>query len=137
MKYTSFIIQGQPTGKGRPRFSRYGTYTPLKTKEYENKVVECFLKENTIKGIELYSGAIKIVIWAVFEPVKSISKKKRELLIRKAHMIKPDIDNIVKIITDGLNGVAYKDDSQVCELEAHKIYGNCGRVEVQIVYLED
>ena len=33
-----FIIPGEPVAKGRPKLSRYGTYTPKKTKEYEEHI---------------------------------------------------------------------------------------------------
>ncbi|WP_460268332.1 RusA family crossover junction endodeoxyribonuclease [Clostridium sp. CTA-17] len=35
---------------------------------------------------------------------------------------KPDVDNIAKIILDSLNGVAYKDDSQIVDLRIIKSY---------------
>ena len=38
-----FTVPGIPVGKGRPRFMKNGhTYTPQKTREYENKVVLCW-----------------------------------------------------------------------------------------------
>ena len=35
---------------------------------------------------------------------------------------KPDIDNIVKIILDSLNGIAFKDDNQITKIEVEKAY---------------
>lgn len=35
---------------------------------------------------------------------------------------KPDIDNIQKAVLDGLNGVAYDDDSQVVDVHCRKVY---------------
>ena len=35
---------------------------------------------------------------------------------------KPDADNIAKIILDSLNGVAYKDDSQIVDIRIIKKY---------------
>ena len=37
-----------------------------------------------------------------------------------------------KIILDSLNGLIYKDDSQVARLSVHKIYGEVGEVTVMI-----
>lgn len=34
---------------------------------------------------------------------------------------KPDIDNIVKLVLDGLNGVAFEDDAQAIEVKAAKL----------------
>ena len=38
------------------------------------------------------------------------------------HSSTPDLDNIVKLVADALNGVFYKDDSQIAQLKAEKIY---------------
>lgn len=45
---------------------------------------------------------------------------------------KPDIDNVVKAVLDALNGVAYRDDTQVVELHVRKSYSEKPRVEVSI-----
>ena len=45
---------------------------------------------------------------------------------------KPDIDNVIKAVLDALNGIAYKDDARVVELEARKVYGNEPGVAVEI-----
>lgn len=37
---------------------------------------------------------------------------------------KPDMDNIVKVVADALNGVAYHDDTQIALLSASKIYSD-------------
>jgi Holliday junction resolvase RusA-like endonuclease len=45
---------------------------------------------------------------------------------------KPDIDNVIKIIADSLNGIAYKDDTQIVKLTAHKLYSDNPRVEIKL-----
>jgi len=45
---------------------------------------------------------------------------------------KPDADNIIKIIADALNGLAYKDDCQIVRLEFEKFYALTPRVEIWI-----
>ena len=37
---------------------------------------------------------------------------------------RPDIDNVVKIALDALNGVMFEDDAQVYQVTAHKKYGD-------------
>ncbi|WP_423739149.1 RusA family crossover junction endodeoxyribonuclease [Clostridium sporogenes] len=44
--------------------------------------------------------------------------------------IKPDVDNIAKVILDSLNGLAYKDDKQIVTCGISKWYGEDPRVEV-------
>lgn len=45
---------------------------------------------------------------------------------------KPDIDNLVKGVLDALNGIAYRDDKQVIELHARKLWGDISRTIVAI-----
>jgi Holliday junction resolvase RusA-like endonuclease len=47
-------------------------------------------------------------------------------------IVKPDADNIIKIICDGLNTVAYKDDKQIIDIYFTKKYSDRPRVEVEI-----
>ena len=50
-------------------------------------------------------------------------------------MTTPDVDNILKIVLDGLNGVAYADDSQVVEAACRKHYdGEKEGLEVRVEY---
>ena len=108
----NFFVPGKPQGKGRPRFSRAsGTvYTPQKTTDYENLVRECYI----LAGGRKFDTPVKAYMKFLFEIPKSWSKAKRkEVLAGKIKPGKPDLDNEMKIIMDGLNGVAYKDDSQV------------------------
>lgn len=45
---------------------------------------------------------------------------------------KPDWDNIGKIVTDALNGVAYHDDAQIVDAQVRKFYSKDPRVEIII-----
>ncbi len=114
-----FEVIGNIVGKGRPRFTRIGgyvrTYTPKKTHDYES-----LIKESYTGGI--YEGALKIRINAFFKIPVSYTKKKKAELPGKVYMMKPDIDNIAKSVLDGLNGVAWSDDTQVVEMSITKHY---------------
>lgn len=132
MRY-EFTIFGQPTGKGRPRFTKTGhTYTPQATKDYEAAVkcnfISCYPKAAAIEG------AVKATIIAFYEIPKSYSKKKRQACINGdiAALNKPDCDNIAKIILDSLNGLAYIDDKQVNDLRVVKMWSDMPRVEILI-----
>lgn len=127
-----FKVIGRPRGKERPRLGRYGAYTPKKTKEYEEQVQEAFIKE--YGNIEPLEGAIHARILAVFEVPKSYSKKRRQEILEEESLYshKPDGDNIAKAILDSLNGLAFKDDSQVVCLTVIKLYGEESEVIVQL-----
>lgn len=72
----------------------------------------------------MIDGAVSIYIAAFFTPPKSDSRKQRERKCagRAWCDLKPDVDNIAKIILDALNGVAFSDDKQVVLLQVGKFY---------------
>ena len=47
-------------------------------------------------------------------------------------VVKPDIDNYVKAVLDGLNGLLFVDDKQIIELTARKKYSESARTEVTV-----
>ncbi|EOU1115015.1 RusA family crossover junction endodeoxyribonuclease [Clostridium perfringens] len=114
------VVTGKIRGKARPRVCRGHAFTPKDTVEYEKLVRECY-KQQDGRYLE---GPIKALIIAYYKIPKSYSKKRiqdiREGLEQPVK--KPDADNIAKIILDSLNGVAYKDDSQIIELRVIKRY---------------
>lgn len=131
-----FEIPGEPQGKGRPRFTKVGgyvkTYTPEKTASYENLVkMEYQMKYH---GQQFEDIPLAMEIKAFYGIPKSVSKKKRDMMLM--HLIrptkKPDMDNVVKVIADSLNNLAYRDDTQIVECTVRKFYSVDPRVEVII-----
>ena len=45
---------------------------------------------------------------------------------------KPDIDNIVKIVLDAMNKMAFKDDNLITKLEVEKVYADEEKIYVRI-----
>ena len=133
-----FVVSGRPQGKDRPRFRKIGnyvsTYNTKSTIEYEKLVKLSAIEQCKGQLNKEYTGLVKMSIKAYFKPNKGISKKQHDLLIGQAHLNRPDLDNLIKIICDGLNGVAYKDDNQVAIISAEKVYDDEDRVEVIIEY---
>lgn len=123
-------IPGEPVAKGRPRVTRYGTYTPQKTANYETLVQQLYIIEELPK----LEGQLRMEINAYFRIPKSATKAKK--LAMEQNTIrptkKPDGDNILKIIGDALNCFAYDDDSQVVDSIVRKWYSTEPRVEVEI-----
>lgn len=135
----TFTVPGDPVGKGRPRFVRGTgrTYTPENTAKYENLVRLAFIQEH--QGFTPINSAVEIIIRAFFQIPESWSKKKKTAAINGELLktTKPDLDNIVKSITDGLNGVAWTDDVLIHAINASKDYSTTPRVEVSIYYSEE
>ena len=111
-------------GKARPVVTRHGTFTPKETRDYEVAVAKAFsegLFHAYAPGAWPMDGTCEVFIAAHYPVPKSWSRKKK--LLAYAGGIapgKPDIDNVVKLILDGLNGVAFNDDRQVTKLAAEK-----------------
>jgi len=126
MQEIELLIEGDPVPKGRPRFRVRGkfvsTYTPAKTVKAEKVIAKAFEK---IKP-EWFQDAIdlKLPIEAEFifgMPIpKSTSKKKAALMVDCYHVRRPDCDNLIKLVLDGL-GVHFE-DSLVARIKAKKIY---------------
>lgn len=112
MNCVSFVIQGRPQAKERPRLWRGQAVTPQKTRDYEKKVAE--------EGIKSIPD--------LFE-TDDITLRLRVYVKDKRH---GDLDNYIKSVSDGLNGIAWKDDKQVKHIEAHLAYDKNERVEVEI-----
>jgi Holliday junction resolvase RusA-like endonuclease len=127
----TITIPGTPVGKGRPRVTRHGTYTPEKTREYQQKVRDCYHAQ--CPGG--FAGGVPILarITAYFPIPASYPKKKKAALEGAFHLKKPDADNIAKAILDALNGLAYPDDSAVQLRGVYKIYTNAApRLELTL-----
>ena len=114
------IIEGKIKGKARPRVFNGHGITPKDTVQYENWVKICY-KEQDGRYLE---GSVKANITAYYKIPKSYTKKRIKAINEGLEFPtkKPDVDNIAKIILDSLNGIAYKDDSQIVNLTVIKKY---------------
>lgn len=131
-------VIGEPRGKGRPRFFRkgngVGTYTDDKTAAYENLIRLAWQQQYGDQ--ETATEPIIIYIDAEYTIPDSWPKRKKLLTIlgRSHKTTKPDLDNIVKAVLDGLNHTtAWKDDAQVCRIIAGKYHGDRNRLIVHLV----
>lgn len=136
------IIPGEPCAKGRPRIGKNRSghamaFTPAKTRSREGVVAS--LGMDAMKGCPPLQGPLCIRVDATMGVPKSWPKRDKKdaldgvLLPTK----RPDLDNIVKLVKDALNGIAWADDSQVVKLFAKKIYGEIPQTVVQIFSLQD
>lgn len=129
-----FEVVGQIKGKARPRVNTYtgNAYTPTSTKDYENLIKQYFkIKYPRYEPLE---GRVSVKIMAYFDVPKTTNKKDRSLIEegKLSPTKKPDIDNIVKIILDALNKMAFKDDNQITKLEVEKIYAEEEKIAIKI-----
>lgn len=127
-----FVVHAAPTGKARPRVTKFGTYTPKKTRQYEDLVKAEWISQCI--GIQFGESALEICATAFYPIPKHVSKAVRAKMISGEirPTKKPDYDNICKAVCDALNVLAYKDDAQIVDAHCHKYYGEIPRVIVKI-----
>ena len=131
----SFRVEGEPVAKARPRFNSKTrmTYTNQKTRNAERLIQTEYIKQGG-RSKNDYSGKIEIELAFVFPIRKSWSKKKQKAMLNKPHTIKPDLDNLEKTVLDALNGLAFKDDSQVCEVTKIKAWSEIPYTQITLIY---
>ena len=135
-----FQVLGVPIPKGRPKFRRLGSfvtaYTPAKTKKAEAVIAKAF--KERFPHFQLPDSDKVMLRVIFFMPIpKSTSKIRRKQMIEKSeyHTKKPDLDNLVKLVQDALNGVAWKDDSHIVFTQAIKCYGETPKTDIEIDYV--
>jgi crossover junction endodeoxyribonuclease RusA len=114
MNEFTISVAGIPRSKGRPRLGRRGrVFTPVATHEAEQNIASIWREAN---GPHL-TGAIALEV--DFHPKETVITV-RETSEYPESRLRGDIDNYLKLVMDGLNGVAWDDDKQVVWLYAVK-----------------
>jgi Holliday junction resolvase RusA-like endonuclease len=132
----SIDLYGDPVAQKRPRVVRRGnfvnTYDPdSKLKEGYKWQVKSQFREEPLTG-----PVVMDIIFYMPIPKSESGIKKRQMangIIQ--HMKKPDVDNLCKLYIDVINNLVLKDDSQIVELRAKKIYSNSPGTNIRIVPL--
>ena len=123
-KNITSTVQVNPTGKSRPRIVRVRgrsvTYTPERTMTAEKKIWAAA----KIARVTKLTGPVAVELDFFFPAPGRWTKKKRLELAQGLPAcrpeVKPDCDNLAKLVLDSLNGVAYEDDKQVVSLRVAK-----------------
>lgn len=97
-------FHGKPQVKQRPRFYAGHMSTPLATQKAEAKIKEEYHKKHG-NTILFPSEPLSMTVYYYCGDHR-----------------KRDLDNLVKLTCDGLNGTCYSDDSQIMKIKATKVY---------------
>jgi len=116
---TIFKVPGRPYGKARPRFNRNtgNVYSP-DAGNFEARVAE----HGMAAGLVPQEGPFEVAVVIKRLMAKSWSKKKKANLCYRPMVGKPDGVNVMAALLDGLQGVAYHDDSQVARLSCTRAW---------------
>ena len=132
MRNIKIIHHGDPVPQQRARTAivkgRVINYDPPKCRQYKQELAYTASFEQSFKVEPLH---LKI---RIYRPIpKSFSKKKRREALEGKVLpaTKPDLKNYVAGIEDALEGVVFKNDSQIISYDCAKYYGDPPRIEVE------
>lgn len=121
----TITIPGEMRGKGRPRFGTAGgqarAFTDSKTRNAEawvrSRAADAWVGAPLVGPITLQMS-IGVAVPA------SWSKRKRADALAGAiwPTSKPDLDNVLKLVGDALNGIVWQDDKQIVRAEVVRRY---------------
>jgi len=132
----SFPTPGEPQGKGRAKIVKVGGFsrmaTPQKTVAYEGLIAHA--AHQAMAGAAPVEFACQVQLSITVGVPASWSKKKQAAALAGQVLPtkKPDTDNVVKAVFDGMNGVVWRDDVQAVDLFVRKRYGAAPCVFVRV-----
>ena len=130
----TFRVDANPVGKQRARYVKRGNfvqaYTPEKTRTYETLIRDSAIE--AMGSSEPLETPVNLYLYIRVPIPKSYSKKKVEDCLNGLDkpIRKPDASNILKSVEDGMNGIVYKDDSQIVNLHVTKVYSSLAGVDI-------
>ncbi len=137
----AFTVPGEPQGKGRARIGKVGGFSrlfpPAKTLAYESLVAQ--MAAPAMAGAPLIEGPVSLHCELRFSVPRSASKKHRAAMLagQMRPTKKPDADNVLKAICDGINGVVWRDDVQAVDITLRKRYAEVPGVVVAITAADE
>jgi len=117
-----------PVPASRPRVTRWSTYFPKKYTKFRNDLAVIL----SDKGYEKLEGLLYAQLDFYMQIPKSWSKKKKLAKEGRYADNNVDVDNLVKAVLDGCEGVFYENDNQIAMIRARKFYSINGRIQFEL-----
>ena len=126
----SFTVQKRARGLARPKATRMGAravrmYDPKSNVDAKDDVAKAFLAATDGRHNALSDSPVVLTVIASY----STPRKK---LWGTPKLTRPDADNLVKLVADALNGIAYGDDSQIVEAHVYKRWADKSEFTVHL-----
>jgi len=128
-----FTIPLAPVAWQRVKRGEYGqAYVPTKTRRFKNEIA-LYVTRLVPAEHRLFFGPLRLTARFILIPPKSCR--------RPYPSVRPDLDNYLKALKDGLIGVLWDDDSQVCMYgegtgKFYDMSGGGSRIEIIVEELE-
>jgi Holliday junction resolvase RusA-like endonuclease len=119
------VIPIEPVAKGRPRVTNSGhAFTPAKTRAAEANLRWYLHKALAGQERPLFNGPVQVFVHFKFQ--------RPETCKRAFHSVKPDLDNVFKGLSDSLNGLVLRDDSQIISVTMMKSYSSALEIHLRV-----
>lgn len=129
-------IPGKPTAWRRAGKSGKRHFTPKAMVEAGASIG--WIAARAMAGAAPFDGPIRVELWARMPVPPSWSKRKQQAAL--AGVVRPtgtpDLDNLLKLVGDSLNGIVWRDDAQVVEARMSKRYDHIPMTVVIVTPME-
>ena len=127
-----FTIPGEPVAQGRARRGKWGNmFDPEKSRNFK-KIVSNYARA-AYKGEPVVCPVImELAIYRKIPASWSKGKKQKAIKGDVLPISKPDCSNYLKGVEDALNGIIYKDDSQIVGIAVYKAYSEEPRTCIRL-----
>jgi Holliday junction resolvase RusA-like endonuclease len=124
-------IFGLPVPQGRPRArafqhqgaTRVSVYDPATSRDWKRTVLAQVLPQKPAAPVE---GPLVMALTFFLPRPKTLPRREH------FHVKRPDCSNLLKAVEDALNGIVYRDDSQIVKLDIVKEYSPAPGVQIRI-----
>lgn len=132
----TFTVPGKPQGKARHRAciraGRIATYAPSASVRYERLIATAAGMAMRNRAISTTAVRVEMEIMCPVPTSWPKSKRDKALAGWIRPTTKPDVDNVIKAVLDGANGIVWRDDVLVVEVGARKWYSASPGVRVWV-----
>jgi Holliday junction resolvase RusA-like endonuclease len=127
VREVSFVVDGVPAPKGSK--NPFGGESNPRTKPWQAAVATEAAR--AMDGREIMAGPMRLQVTFWFPRPKNHFGTGRNIEKLKEtaahfHTSKPDIDKLVRAVGDALSGTVFRDDAQIVEMRAIKLYTSTG-----------
>lgn len=134
----SIELYGNPIPQKRPKFARRGQHVHVYSDQDKLKQGYHWQLASQYKEEPMAMPLAVDVVFFMPIPKSTSALKKRQMTNGViGHSKKPDLDNLIKFLFDCLNQKVFKDDAQIADLRAKKIYSSTPRTLIRIIPLAD
>ena len=113
------VVDMRPVPKGRPRVYHGRAITPGPTVRAEAMVRTQVMAQMCARGMTAIEGPVELSLSFEYAYPKSWAAWRR---VPALHVSPPDLDNLVKLVQDALNGICWHDDREVAIVSARKMW---------------